>query len=161
LTYRCAVRGDAVGLETGRECEGVESIRRIAGRSGGAGVELWGPVARSSPYRIVVYGEQERELRRRAAAYSGPWRDVVRARAILLAAEGVGNALIADRLGVSRQSVSEWRKRFFDDGLAGLEERPRSGRPRSFSPGAGRRGQGAGVRAAQRAGRPALTLVER
>jgi transposase-like protein len=120
-----------------------------------------GAVARSSPYRIVVNGEQERELRRRAAAYSGPWRDVVRARAILLAAEGLSNALIADRLGVSRQSVSEWRKRFFDDGLAGLEERPRSGRPRSFSPGAGGRGQGAGVRAAQRAGRPALTLVER
>jgi transposase-like protein len=118
-------------------------------------------VARSSPYRIVVNGEQERELRRRAAAYSGQWRDVVRARAILLAAEGLSNALIADRLGVSRQSVSEWRKRFFDDGLAGLEERPRSGRPRSFSPGAGGRGQGAGVRAAQRAGRPALTLVER
>jgi hypothetical protein len=118
-------------------------------------------VARSSPHRIVLGDEQRRELARRAAAYSQPWRDVVRARAILLAAEGLPNAEIAERLGVSRQSVSEWRKRFFDDGVAGLEERPRPGRPRSFSPGAGRRGQGARVRAAQRAGRPALTLVER
>jgi transposase len=98
--------------------------------------------------------EQERELRRRAAAYSGPWRDVVRARAILMAAEGLSNAVIAERLGVARQSVSEWRKRFFEEGVAGLEERPRPGRPRSFSPGAGRRDQGAGVRAAQRDGVP-------
>ena len=118
-------------------------------------------MARSSPYRIVVSAEQERELARRASAYSGSWRDVVRAKAILLAAEGLSNAAIAERLDVSRQSVSEWRKRFFDDGVAGLEERPRPGRPRSFSPRAGRGGQGAGVRAAKRAGRRALTLVER
>jgi hypothetical protein len=118
-------------------------------------------VARSSPYRIELTVEQERELRRRAAAYSDAWRDVVRAKAILLAAEGLANAAIAERLDVSRQSVSEWRKRFFDEGVPGLEERPRPGRPRSFSPGAGRRGQGAGVRAARRAGRPALTLVKR
>jgi DNA-binding CsgD family transcriptional regulator len=118
-------------------------------------------VARSSPYRIELTAEQERELRRRAAAYSGPWRDVVRAKAILLAGQGVSNAAIAERLDVSRQSVSEWRKRFFEEGVAGLEERPRPGRPSSYSPGAGRRGQGAGLRAAGRAGRPALTLVKR
>jgi hypothetical protein len=120
-----------------------------------------GSVARSSPHRIVLSDEQRRELAHRAAAYSQPWRDVVRAKAILLAADGLSNAVIAERLGVSRQSVSEWRKRFFDEGVAGLEERPRSGRPRSFSPGPGRRGQGVGVRAAQRAGRPTLALAER
>jgi hypothetical protein len=118
-------------------------------------------VARSSPYRIELTVEQERELSRRAAAYSGPWREVVRAKAILLAARGLANAAIGERLDVSRQSVSEWRKRFFDEGVPGLEERPRRGRPRSFSPGAGRRGEGAGVRAAGRAGRPARTLVKR
>jgi hypothetical protein len=120
-----------------------------------------GSVARSSPYRIVLSEEQERELARRAGAYSGQWRDVVRAKAILLAAEGLSNAAIAERLDISRQSVSEWRKRFFEEGVAGLEERPRPGRPRSFSPGAGRRGEGAGVRASEREGRPALTLVKR
>jgi hypothetical protein len=52
--------------------------------------------------------------------------------ALLLAAEGLSNAVIAERLGASRQSVSEWRKRFFEQGVAGLEERPRPGRPRSF-----------------------------
>jgi biotin operon repressor len=90
-------------------------------------------VSRSSPYRIVLDAAQRRELVRRAGAYSGPYRNVVRAKAILLAADGVSNAEVAERLGVSRPSVSEWRKRFFDQGLDGLEERPRSGRPGSFS----------------------------
>jgi hypothetical protein len=114
-----------------------------------------------SPHRIVLGPEQEAELSRRAGAYSAPWREVMRAKAILLAAEGLSNQAIADRLGVARQSVSLWRKRFFDEGLDGLEEQPRSGRPGSFSPGAGRAGQGAGVRAAGRAGGPPLTLVKR
>jgi transposase-like protein len=118
-------------------------------------------MARVTPYGITLSSDQERELSRRAAAYFGSWRDVVRAKAILLAARGAANAQIAEQLGVSRQSVSEWRKRFFEEGLAGLEERPRSGRPASFSPTAGRRGQGAGVRAARREGRSALTLVDR
>jgi len=107
----------------------------------------------------VLSSEQQRELARRAAAYSAA--HVVRAKAILLAAEGLSNAEVAERVGASRQSVSEWRKRFFDEGVAGLEERPRPGRPGSFSPGADRRGQGAGVRAAGGAGGPALTVVKR
>ncbi len=118
-------------------------------------------MSRRTPYRISLNAEQERELARRAGAYSGPWRDVVRAKAILFAAQGESNQAIAERLGVARQSVSEWRKRFFDEGLVGLEERSRAGRPRSFSPRAGRRGQGAGVRAARGEGRPTLALVKR
>jgi DNA-binding CsgD family transcriptional regulator len=105
-------------------------------------------MAQRSPHQVVLSDEQRRELQRRAAAYSGPYRDVVRAKAILLAAEGLSNTEIAERLGQSRQAVSQWRKRFCQEGLQGLEERPRPGRPRRFSPGAGGRGQGAGVRAA-------------
>jgi DNA-binding CsgD family transcriptional regulator len=86
-------------------------------------------VTRSSPYLIELSPAQERALSQRAAAYSGPWRDVARAKAILLAAQGLSNAAIAERLDVSRQSVSEWRKRFFEEGVTGLDERPRPGRP--------------------------------
>src|SRR6266480_874881 len=118
-------------------------------------------MAQSSPHVVVLTDEQRRELERRAAAYSSPYRDVVRAKAILLAAEGLSNTEIAEQLGQSRQAVSSWRKRFCEEGLQGLEERPRPGRPRRFSPGAGGRGEGVGVRAARGAGRPALALVQR
>jgi hypothetical protein len=118
-------------------------------------------MAQASPHKVVLDDGQRRELERRAAAYSGPHRDVVRAKAILYAAEGISNAEIARRLDQSRQAVSEWRKRFCQEGVQGLEERPRPGRPRRFSPGAGGRGQGAGVRAAGREVRPALALVQR
>ncbi len=83
---------------------------------------------------MVLTDEQRRELERRAGAYSGRYRDVVRAKAILLAAEGLSNTEIAERLAQSRQAVSTWRKRFCVEGLQGLEERPRPGRPRRFSP---------------------------
>jgi len=56
-------------------------------------------MAQRSPHQVVLTDEQRRELERRAAAYSGPYRDVVRAKAILLAAEGLSNTDIAERLG--------------------------------------------------------------
>jgi DNA-directed RNA polymerase specialized sigma24 family protein len=90
-------------------------------------------MAGKSPYEVVLSEEQRRALERRAAAYSGPHRDVVRAKAILYAADGMSNAEIARRLDQSRQAVSEWRKRFCQEGVQGLEERPRPGRPRRFS----------------------------
>ncbi len=117
-------------------------------------------MAGKSPHTVHLIEQQRAELERRAAAYSGPFRDVVRAKAILYAAEGATNQEIAERLDVSRQSVSDWRRRFCQVGLQGLEEKPRSGRPRRFSPGAGRRGQGAGVRAAVPERRSALALLK-
>jgi transposase len=53
---------------------------------------------------------------------------------ILHAAEGLANNEIARRLDTRREVVSLWRKRFFTERLAGLEELPRPGRPRSFPP---------------------------
>jgi Winged helix-turn helix len=115
-------------------------------------------MAGRSPYAGGLEREQRRELERRAAAYSGPYRDVVRAKAILYAADGMSNTDIARRLDQSRQAVSEWRKRFCQEGVQGLEERPRPGRPRRFSPGTGGRGQGVGVRASGEV-RGAVALV--
>src|SRR4051812_30743953 len=53
-----------------------------------------------------------------------------RARIVLLAADGVSNTAIADKVGVTRQTVVGWRGRYEEGGLAGLEDGPRSGRPR-------------------------------
>ena len=53
---------------------------------------------------------------------------------MLLAAAGLSNEEIARRLSTTREVVSKWRKRFFEERLAGLEERDRPGRPRIFSP---------------------------
>jgi transposase len=55
-----------------------------------------------------------------------------RARIVLLAADGVSNTAIADRVGVSRPTVIGWRERYAASGIAGLTDQPRSGRPRSI-----------------------------
>lgn len=57
-----------------------------------------------------------------------------RARMVLLAADGVPIRHSGPRVGVSRTVVRDWLDRFRTLGLAGLQDRPRSGRPRTFSP---------------------------
>jgi transposase len=52
-----------------------------------------------------------------------------RARIVLLAGEGVGTNEIVARVGVSKPTVIAWRKRYAADGIAGLEDRPKPGRP--------------------------------
>jgi transposase len=70
---------------------------------------------------------------------------VVRAKVVLLAAEGLENKEIGERLDMPRPVVSKWRKRFFRERLAGLEERSRRGRPSAFSPSRRRGSEGAGL----------------
>ena len=85
-----------------------------------------------SPFRVELSGAQRDELERVSRKYTSAYRDVVRAKVVLLAAEGLENTQIAQKLDLPRQVVSKWRKRFFQEGLAGLCERPRRGRPRFF-----------------------------
>jgi transposase len=92
------------------------------------------PMPRKSPYVVTLTSEQQREREARARKYTLPYRDVVRAKIVLMAADGLDNDEIADRLDTRREAVSKWRKRFFEHGLAGLEERPRGGRPPVFPP---------------------------
>ncbi len=89
---------------------------------------------RKSPYKIELTTEERALLEQQTRRYTLPYRDVMRAKIVLLAAQGYGNDEIATRLDSRREIVSKWRKRFFEERLAGLEERRRHGRPAVFSP---------------------------
>src|SRR6266545_6994501 len=108
-------------------------------------MEVCRPMPRVSPYVIELSRQERDELLARSRRYTAPYRDVIRARIVLLAADGLANDIIASRLDTPRQIVSKWRKRFCQARLPGLEEQPRGGRPARFSPQRRRRGQGAGV----------------
>jgi len=89
---------------------------------------------RESPYEIVLDEEERRGLENAARKYTSPYNEVIRARIILYAAEGLQNDEIALRVDTPRQIVSKWRKRFFEQRLDGLRDEPRRGRPARFSP---------------------------
>ena len=100
---------------------------------------------RSSPYVIALTLRERSVLEARTRRYTLPYRDVMRAKIVLLAAGGLENKEIGERLDMPRPVVSKWRKRFFLERLAGLEDRSRGGRPPAFSPSGGRRSEGPGV----------------
>jgi hypothetical protein len=89
---------------------------------------------RSSPFSFKLTSEEREELQSRVRKYTSPYCDIVRAKIVLLAAEGLSNDVIASRLDTPRQIVSKWRKRFCRARLPGLEEQPRGGRKARFSP---------------------------
>jgi transposase len=89
---------------------------------------------RTSPYRIDLTDDERRHLEATARRYTSPYRDVIRAKIVLLAAQGLGNDEIAARLDTPRQIVSKWRKRFHEQRLGGLVDLPRGGRPPAFPP---------------------------
>jgi transposase len=91
-------------------------------------------VPQQSPYVITLSSAEREELEKVARKYTSPYREVIRAKIILYAAEGLSNDVIAARLDTPRQIVSKWRKRFHDSRLVGLEEQARGGAPARFSP---------------------------
>lgn len=91
-------------------------------------------MSRRSPYVVELSAGDRAVLEERARAYTAAFATVIRAKIVLLAADGVANIGIAERLDVHVGTVSLWRRRFVESGLAGLDDRERCGRPRSFSP---------------------------
>lgn len=86
---------------------------------------------KASPIALSV--EEKRALESVANSRTAPYRQVQRARLILLAVEGMANTAIAQEVGLSRAMVVQWRQRFIGERLAGLADRPRSGKPRHYS----------------------------
>jgi transposase len=81
---------------------------------------------------LTVDHEDAAALRRWARSTSVRAGLAMRARIVLLAADGHTNTEIAARVGCSRQAVVRWRGRYARHGLDGLEDQPRSGRPRTI-----------------------------
>jgi transposase len=91
-------------------------------------------VSRRSPFVVRLSSADRSVLEERAMSRSLSHAQVVRARIVLFAADNAQNVDIAGRVGVCVDVVSRWRKRFCEEGMSGLVDRPRSGRPRRFGP---------------------------
>jgi transposase len=85
-----------------------------------------------SPFQITLRASQRRSLTALTRRGTAEHRQVTRARIVLLAAAGWTNRGIARKLGLAPNTVGKWRKRFCQEGLDGLRDRKRAGRPRAF-----------------------------
>lgn len=85
---------------------------------------------------VELAPELRAQLEGLVRARSTPQALVLRCRIILRAAQPdrPSNQDIAAELACDRHTIGQWRERFVAHGLPGLQDAPRSGRPRSFSP---------------------------
>ena len=81
---------------------------------------------------LFISDNERRELERRVRAHRTSQRMVRRCRIVLMAADGIANRRIASAVGMSENQVGVWRRRFEKDRLKGLDDLPRSGRPRVY-----------------------------
>jgi transposase len=81
------------------------------------------------PVSVFANGPDS-EIERLQAGLRGPWRQAVRAVMVQLSLHGLPAATIAELLDCHPATVRRWISRFGAEGMAGLADRPRSGRPR-------------------------------
>src|SRR5664280_446699 len=85
-------------------------------------------------FRVELRSADEATLRTWAAARRGEHRRWQRAQVVLLSAAGEPVAAISAATGLTPQAVSAWRRRYLEEGLDGLLDRPRAGRPLQIGP---------------------------
>jgi putative transposase len=81
---------------------------------------------------LILTSEQQEQLNAMAVSRSIAAGLVMRARIILMSAEGQSNLTIATRLRLSQATVGQWRRRFLEQGITGLHDEQRPGRPRTI-----------------------------
>src|SRR5260370_41438305 len=86
---------------------------------------------RISPYSVALTCGEKAALENLARKYTSPYYQDVRAKAILIAAQGLRNDDIAARVSLPRQIGSKWLKLFLEQRLAGLGNLQQSGHPPS------------------------------
>ena len=87
-----------------------------------------------SAAKIQLTEQQQKELQRRVGSRTAAARTVERAKIILGLAAGRAKKEIAAQVGIVRQTVAWWGRRFLQGGIEGLEDAPRSGRPPRIGP---------------------------
>ncbi len=87
----------------------------------------------SMPVQIELSEQERAQLEAWARRRSSAQALAQRCRVVLLAAEGLNNTEIAERLGVRRPMVRKWRSRFAEYRLDGLIDEPRPGKPRTIT----------------------------
>jgi transposase len=86
-----------------------------------------------TPVPIELADDERAQLEAWARRRTSAQALALRSRVVLLAADGLNNSEIAERLGVHRPMVRKWRGRFAEHGLDGLTDEPRPGRPRTVT----------------------------
>src|ERR1700675_2637344 len=82
--------------------------------------------------RMLTVPEPDRvKLERRGRDRGAEARGAERGGMVLLAAEGLTGPQIAERVGCTEPTVIKWRRQYAEDGLAGLEDAPRPGGPKT------------------------------
>ncbi|MCA1628633.1 MAG: helix-turn-helix domain-containing protein [Acidobacteria bacterium] len=81
-----------------------------------------------------MISDEQAAIKRLARSRTASAREVERARIIEMAGNGERVPAIAARLEVAAKTVRTWLKRFNADGVDGLRDRPRAGRPTTFTP---------------------------
>src|SRR5258708_32272792 len=92
------------------------------------------PMAMGRPKAVLVWSaEQRAQLESMASSRSLPAGLGTRVRIVLLSAAGKMNQQIARQLGLTNATVGKWRRRFVEQGVAGLDDELRPRRPRPVS----------------------------
>ena len=91
-------------------------------------------MAKGRPKQPIILSEADLlQLTGLAHSRSLPHGLVMRAQIVLMAAKGMSNKQIAEKVGLSQQSVCLWRRRYLENGIQGLHDELKAGRPRSIS----------------------------
>ncbi|MFM9455186.1 IS630 family transposase [Streptomyces europaeiscabiei] len=86
-------------------------------------------MVRSSRTTVTLTDSDRVTLLSRTRSRTGSRALAQRAQIVLMCEQGLTDAAVAEELGISRDMVATWRSRYLADGLDGLHERPRPGRP--------------------------------
>lgn len=83
--------------------------------------------------KITILDSDRVELEKWIRSHKGEKRLTLRSRIIIMASEGYDNESISEKLELRKATISKWRRRFAIQGISGLSDAPRSGKPATYT----------------------------